>query len=474
MATVIRIVDEPEDDTFTRDTSDQGVWTAHGYGIKITVANGQLVVSDGIGDQRRTRKLPKIDRQVRRIVITGWTGYISLEALSWCSDRGIAITMLDSAGNLTSSYCPDAGRTDGRLIRCQALSGMTGPYSQTGLTIARDILSTKVNAQASIIRELFGKEREAREIESYAAKIPSAPTMIKLREHEAHASAWYFGIWTGRVSIPWNRRDIDRVPVNWCNFPGRRSLISGKKQHATDPVNSLLNYCYTLGYAEARTACVKAGLDPRLGYFHNDDADRDSLALDILEMIRPEIDRFILGLLGIGGILRKFTPNDFYEPGKPYQPGTVRIVAPLTHELCEQSVYWSKTVEATTSNIVRTLLAVPANGRAHIRPVKSVSRINGEGRFSTTMSVRQIVSDRAWRKIKTVVPPREVRFGRTPIDERIVIAAIAWCEGNGVKYGKVPASLGIEAATLRRREAEWKALGAWDEIIDAIRENILS
>ena len=209
--------------------------------------------------------------------------------------------------------------------------------------IGRQILSAKARAQAQIIRDVFGKPDEAEQITAYAEKIATAATMAKLREHEAHAALWYFGTWTGRVAIPWHRRDIDRVPVNWCNYPGRRSLIGDKKRHATDPVNAMLNFCYTLGYAEARTACIKAGLDPRLGYFHNDDPARDSLALDVLEAVRPEIDRYVLGLLGLGGTMRIFTPRDFSEHSAPYFPGTCRITAPLTHELAERSVAWSRT-----------------------------------------------------------------------------------------------------------------------------------
>jgi len=393
--------------------------------------------------------------------------------MRWCSDHGITVTTIERSGDLTSAWSPELGRTDGRLIRCQALSGTTGPYSDIGLTIARQILSDKIQAQAKLIRLAFGKDREASEITAYLEKIATATTMAKLREHEAHAALWYFGVWTGRVAIPWHRDDIDRVPVNWCNFAGRKSLVGDGKRHATDPVNALLNYCYTLGYAESRTACIKAGLDPRLGYFHNDSAKRDSLALDVLEAVRPEIDKYILGMLGLGGPMRKFTPKDFREASLPHFPGTCRIVAPLTHELCEQSVSWSNTAESVTSAIVRALLAIPVNGRDAIRPVKSVDRGHGSGKFSARASVRQIVPDKAWRSIRETIPPREARYGPPPIEDRVIVAGIAWCEGNGVTYGKVPTSLGISSVTMRRRVIEWEKLGVWDDIIGKINKAVL-
>ena len=49
---------------FTSTPADPRVWIAHGYGIRVGVWNGQLETSDGIGKHRRTRKVPKADRQL--------------------------------------------------------------------------------------------------------------------------------------------------------------------------------------------------------------------------------------------------------------------------------------------------------------------------------------------------------------------------------------------------------------------------
>src|SRR5258707_4485388 len=103
----------------------------------------------------------------------------------------------------------------------------------------------------------------------------------------------------------------------------------------------MLNFAYTLGYSEARTACIASGLDPRLGFIHTDKTGRDSLALDVLEALRPDIDRYILGLLGHGQEARKFSRRDFTEPPR-YAPGSCRITTILTHEIAEQSYAWSK------------------------------------------------------------------------------------------------------------------------------------
>ncbi len=46
-----------------------------------------------------------------------------------------------------------------------------------------------------------------------------------------------------------------------------------------------------------------------MGFIHYDKIGRDSLALDILETIRPIIDSYVIGLLGS----RAFTYRDFTE-----------------------------------------------------------------------------------------------------------------------------------------------------------------
>ena len=59
------------------------------------------------------------------------------------------------------------------------------------------------------------------------------------------------------------------------------------------------------------------GLDPGIGIVHADQRARDSLALDLLEVVRPDIDRYLLTLLQE----HTFTASDFFETRR----GSVRI-----------------------------------------------------------------------------------------------------------------------------------------------------
>jgi CRISPR-associated protein Cas1 len=54
---------------------------------------------------------------------------------------------------------------------------------------------------------------------------------------------------------------------------------------------------YSLAAIEARLACEAVGLHPALGFVHADEPQRDNLALDLLEPVRPEVERFVLDLV---------------------------------------------------------------------------------------------------------------------------------------------------------------------------------
>ena len=78
------------------------------------------------------------------------------------------------------------------------------------------------------------------------------------------------------------------------------------------PVHAILNYCFALLEAETRLSVSALGLDPGLGVgLHTDTANRDSLALDVLEPIRPQIETWVLNWIGSEPLHR----SDFFETG---------------------------------------------------------------------------------------------------------------------------------------------------------------
>ena len=65
-----------------------------------------------------------------------------------------------------------------------------------------------------------------------------------------------------------------------------------------DPVNALLSFLYTLLTHDCRSAAESVGLDPAVGFLHRDRPGRPSLALDLMEELRPALaDRLALSLI---------------------------------------------------------------------------------------------------------------------------------------------------------------------------------
>jgi len=305
-------------DIFGRDPRDSTVVVADGYGVSVTVSRGHLIISDGLGKHRRERRLPRAQRTVRRIVILGHTGSLSLEAIRWCTDTGIVLTQLDTDGTLLLT----AGGTqhdDPRLRRAQAASTTT----PVGERIAEALLRAKLDGQRHVATTL-GADTTATQIDQLAAQLGQTVGLAGMRNLEARAGNMYFAAWASRARCRFADKHRDQVPDHWPHFGARTSLLhhGGKSpRRAADPINALLNYTYA--ESECRLALLALGLDPGLGIIHTDKKNRDSLALDLLEAVRPVVDHHVLQLLRT----RHFTTYDFHET----RDGQCRLLAPLSH-----------------------------------------------------------------------------------------------------------------------------------------------
>jgi CRISPR-associated endonuclease Cas1 len=293
-----------------------------GHGVRISVNRGQLIIDDGIGQHRRQRRVPRAQRTVRRIVVLATDGMITLDATRWCADLRIALLQIERSGRillLAGANGPD----DPRLRRAQACADPTG----TRLSIARDLLAQKLAGQAAVALHMLNSDETSAAIEDTAAKLPHTDTVPRLLEVEAAAAYSYFAAWSGQVAVTFANRDRAKVPDHWHNFNTRKSMLESghSPRRASDPINALLNYAYGLAEVECRLALLAVGIDPGLGVLHADKKNRDSLALDVLEPVRPYIDELVLTMLRD----RWFSARDFYET----RDGMCRLMPAITHEL---------------------------------------------------------------------------------------------------------------------------------------------
>jgi CRISPR associated protein, Cas1 family len=116
-----------------------------------------------------------------------------------------------------------------------------------------------------------------------------------------------------------------------------------------NPANSLLNYTNAVAESECRLAACACGLDPGLGFLHTDTANRDSLALDLIETIRPAIEAWILDWLMREPLRR----SDFVEAAN----GNCRLSSGLCSKLSDTAPIWGKLVAHWAEYVAHTLRA---------------------------------------------------------------------------------------------------------------------
>lgn len=132
----------------------------------------------------------------------------------------------------------------------------------------------------------------SRRLSKYLTEITESENLDQLRGYEGMAQTVYFG-------------SFDPMILNQKSdffFHGRN------KRPPEDRVNSLLSFAYTLLTNDIAAALETVGLDPYVGFMHQDRPGRASLASDLIEELRaPIADRFVLSLIN----RKQLKSNDF-------------------------------------------------------------------------------------------------------------------------------------------------------------------
>lgn len=154
------------------------------------------------------------------------------------------------------------------------------------LAFARELIYTKLTRQIEWFDELRSTDMQARHelshartlLQSHRDRLARTQHLGSLRGIEGSAAHVYF--------------DGLRAVV-----PDSLQFMSRNRRPPRDPFNALLSLTYTLAHAETAIALHGAGLDPYVGFYHQLDFGRESLASDLLETVRPLADRFCLRLI---------------------------------------------------------------------------------------------------------------------------------------------------------------------------------
>lgn len=215
--------------------------------------------------------------------------HLSPSLIQACAGSGITIALLDRNGRFQARIeGPTAGNV---LLRRAQYRGSDRPEE-----VVRSFLVGKIANQRSVLMRAFRDYRDdygEADRDAIVAAVDrlavilrrvelSDETLDRLRGSEGEAANLYFGVFDHLI----------RSPDENMRWKGR------SRRPPLDPVNALLSFLYTLLTHDCRSSAEAVGLDPAVGFLHRDRPGRPSLALDLMEELRPVLaDRLALSLI---------------------------------------------------------------------------------------------------------------------------------------------------------------------------------
>lgn len=228
-------------------------------------------------------------RDIGRIVISGSPNF-SLPAIKSACRYGVPVELVSSSGKWLGEFSgePEAHDASRRVAQYRIAIA-----SAAALVPAKALVSAKIFNQRFVLKRLAARTGALlspvlnffNELRAYTDAADSVQT---LRGVEGIAASRYFPTLSGFV-------------------PHEFAFSTRSRRPPRDPANALFSFAYSILYGETVSAIRVHGLDPCLGVLHASLPGRFSLALDLMETLRPEMDAFVLSLLN-----RKiFTAEDF-------------------------------------------------------------------------------------------------------------------------------------------------------------------
>ena len=217
---------------------------------------------------------------------------ITSQAMAEALDHNIAVSLFTRQGRFRGTLAPPPGKNV--MLRLQQY-GMRQDAS-LALGAAREAIRWKLENSIRVLERYEDRDRETdktvearQSITDIQGGLDGSETAPEIEGREGSAARLYFdGLMKFNLSgFPW---------------PGR------EKHPARDPLNALLSLAYTLLMQELAALVEAFGLDPAIGFLHEIDGARPSLALDLMEPFRaPVADRFVLTIVNRG----QMQPGDF-------------------------------------------------------------------------------------------------------------------------------------------------------------------
>lgn len=233
------------------------------------------------------------------IVAFGYTG-ASPALMGACAKRNIALSFLTPHGRFLARITGEEygnvllRKTQYRLSDSIVASTEIGSHFIIGkLYNARWVLERAMRDHALRL-DIEKMKRVVQFLKTSIEQIQQAGNLDELRGYEGDAATRYFSVFD----------DLILQQKESFYFHGRN------RRPPLDNVNALLSFVYTLLTHDTAAALQAVGLDPYVGFVHRDHPGRVSLALDLMEELRPVMaDRFVLSLIN----KKEVKPSDFVQ-----------------------------------------------------------------------------------------------------------------------------------------------------------------
>lgn len=203
--------------------------------------------------------------------------------MGFCGEHGIGLSFYTEYGKFLARV---QGKQTGNVLLRRAQYRWADD-EQKSVSVARLMVAAKIsNGRSVLMREVRNHgsnasiEAAVKHLASSLRRVRNATTVPEAMGIEGDAANRYFSV-------------FDEL------LRGSGFVFGGRvRRPPTDQVNALLSYAYTLITHECASALQGVGLDPYVGFLHQDRPGRLSLALDLLEEFRaPWADRFVLTLI---------------------------------------------------------------------------------------------------------------------------------------------------------------------------------
>lgn len=250
-----------------------------------------------LADGEEVARVPM--HNIEGIVTFGYTG-ASPALMGYCAKNNISLSFLTQSGKFLAEV---TGEVKGNVTLRKTQYRVSDDEAASA-EIARNMIIGKVSNSRWVLeratRDHPGRVDAGRLKKSSAFlqdtlhELKSANTLERIRGFEGNAASQYFDAFDDLI-----------LRNKECFFFRERN-----RRPPLDNVNAMLSFAYTLLANMVSAALSSVGLDPYVGFLHRDRPGRASLALDLMEELRPVMaDRFVLTMIN----KQVVSPGDFVQ-----------------------------------------------------------------------------------------------------------------------------------------------------------------